>query len=620
MTKENPGGYSGKILRVSLSDRSLSTETIDALFCRKYLGGAGFAVYFLWKELQPGVDPLGPDNKLVFALGPLTGVQLPGSSRYCIGAKSPLTGGIAKSEVGGFWGAELKRAGYDTLIIEGKAEKPVYLWIHDDEVSIKDASHLWGKNTKETQEAIRAELGDKLVKVALIGAAGENLVRYACIMDGLHDTAGRGGLGAVMGSKNLKAIAVRGRKAPPIAEPERVKELRDWFLANIQLVMSLKDVGTGSRAAMGRFESVGNLPVRNFRDGLFPKVNMIDADALKETIRLKMVGCFACPVRCKKVVQFQEPYPVDPAYGGPEYETLAALGSNCGIANLKAIAKGNELCNAYSLDTISTGVTIAFAMECFENGLLSTKDTNGVELRFGNDEAMLKLIELIARRQGIGDLLADGTARAAKLIGKGAQKFAIHVKGLEPGMMEPRLNPGLGLGYMVNPNGADHMLNMIDMFYVTEERLTELKPLGITELPPLDDIGPCKVALFRLLQFKRLLMDCLVLCCLLPYTYEQLADVTAAVTGWNTGVMEQLRVSERILTVARLFNIREGFSAADDVLPQRFFQPKTDGALVSKSLDAQKMEKAKNYYYSLMGWDTKTGVPLPEKLEELRIT
>jgi len=618
MAKKRAGGYNGKILRVNLSDNHISVETTDESFCRKYLGGAGFVAYFLWKELGQGIDPLGSDNKMVFALGPATGIRLPGSGRNCVGAKSPLTGGIAKSEVGGFWGAELKRAGYDAIIVEGKAERPVYLWVHDGKVEIKDATHLWGKKTKETQQTIRAELGDSLIRVASIGPAGEKLVRYACIMNGLYDAAGRGGLGAVMGSKNLKAMAVRGHKAPPIADPEGVKELRGWLLANMHLVRDFREFGTG--AAMKGFEITGNLPVRNFRDGLFPEVKMIDAKRVKNTIRVRMEGCFACPVRCKKVVKFQEPYPVDPAYGGPEYETLAALGSNCSIDNLKAIAKGSELCNAYSLDTISTGAVIAFAMECFENGLLSIKDTNGIELRFGNDEAMLKIIELIARREGIGDLLAEGTAQAAQRIGKGAEELAMEVKGLEAGMHEPRFKTGLGLGFMVNPHGADHCCNLHDPMYATKEQLKELNPLGILEPIPPDDIGPRKVALFKVRQLRQIVFDCLVLCQFLPYNYEQVADVTAAVTGWNTGIMEQLRVAERILTMMRLFNIREGFTAADDKLPQRFFQPKTNGALADKPLDPAKLERAKSYYYSLMAWDTHTGIPTPEKLEELGIS
>jgi aldehyde:ferredoxin oxidoreductase len=619
MVEKAPGGYNGKVLRVNLSDKSISVEAIDELFCRKYLGGAGFVTYFLWKELRPGVDPLGPDNKLVFALGPLTGAFLPGSGRNCIGAKSPLTGGIAKSEVGEFWGAELKRAGYDAIIVEGKAKEPVYLWVHDGEASIRDAGHLRGMNTKETQQAIRVELGDERMRVAMIGPAGENLVRYACIMNGLYDAAGRGGLGAVMGSKNLKAIAVRGHQALQISDPERVKELRGWLLANTQLVRDFHEFGTG--VSMVGFESTGNLPVRNFRDGLFPGAEMIAAQAVKDTIRIGMDTCFACPVRCKKMVQFEDPYyPVDSAYGGPEYETLAALGSNCGIDNLKAIAKGNELCSAYSLDTISTGSAIAFAMECFENGLLSIRDTNGIELRFGNEKAMLQITELIAKREGVGDLLAEGTARAAQRIGRGAEEFAIQVKGLDVAMHEPRVKLGLGLGYMVNPHGADHCCNIHDTEYVAGRKLEELKPFGILESVPLDDIGPRKVDLFRLVQLKEIVFDSLVVCTFLPYSYEQLADAVAAVTGWDTGVTEQLMVAERILTMARLFNIREGFTAADDTLPRRFFQPKTNGVLADKPLDPAKLEQAKGYYYTLMGWDAHTGIPKAEKLEELGIT
>jgi len=615
--KKVPGGYNGKILRVNLSNSSISVEAIDGLFCREYLGGAGFVTYFLWQELPQGIDSLSPENKLIFALGPLTGVALPGSGRNCVGAKSPLTGSLAKSEVGEFWGAELKRAGYDAIIIEGKAKNPVYLWIGDGKAEIKGAWHLWGKNTKETQQGIRDELGDNHIRVAVIGPAGENLVRYACIMNGLYDAAGRGGLGAVMGSKNLKAIAVRGHKAPAVAEPGRVKELREWLLANMNLVKGFHEYGTG--AAMEGFEAIGNLPVRNFRDGLFPEVKMIDAQMIKDTIRVGMDGCFGCPVRCKKKVEVKEPYPVDPAYGGPEYETLAALGSNCGIDNLKAIAKGNELCAAYSLDTISTGGVIAFAMECFEKGLLNDQDTNGIEVRFGNAETLLKLIELITRREGVGDLLAEGTVRAAQKIGRGAIDFAMQVKGLEAGMHEPRAKPGQGLGFMVNPHGADHCCNLQDTMYVVEGQMKKLRPLGILEPVPVDDIGSRKVALFRLIQLNRIVFDSLVLCQFLPYSFEQIADVTAAVTGWDTGVMEQLKVAERILTMARLFNIREGFTAADDKLPERFFQPKTDGVLADKPLDPEKLARAKSYYYTLMGWDAHTGVPLPEKLQELRI-
>ena len=620
MNEQVPSGYNGKILRVNLSNGRVSTEAIDEEFCRKLLGGAGFVAHFLLNEIEPGTDSLSPENKLVFALGPLTGIALPGSARHCVGAKSPLTNGIAKSEVGEFWGAELKRAGLDAMIIQGKAPKPAYLWVNKGEATIRDASQLWGKNTKETQEAIRAELGDNKIRVASIGPGGENLVKYACIMHGPADAAGRGGMGAVMGSKNLKAVAVRGEKMPAVANPNGVKALRQWLRDNRKLVASFSEFGTG--AAMSLFEEIGNLPTRNFCDGAFPEVNQISAQTLKETMGIGMHGCFACPVQCKKVIEIKEPYQVDSAYGGPEYETLAALGSNCGIDDLKAIAKGSELCNAYSIDTISTGCTISFAMECFENGLLTTKDTDGIELNFGNAEAMLQVIELIGRRQGIGNLLAEGSARAAEKIGKGAQGFSMHVKKQEIPMHEPRLSKSLALGYMVNPHGADHCCNLIDIFFAgfgkePDVIVKDAVPLGMAPAP-FADIGPSKVALFRIAQLKRIILDSLVLCMFLPYSYRQLAEVTSAVTGWNTTTMEQLRVAERTLTICRLFNVRHGLTADDDKLPSRFFEPTRYGALVDTALDHENMEKAKRYYYSLMGWDSK-GIPTPEKLEELGI-
>lgn len=620
MTEERFGGYNGKILRVNLSNGTVKIESIDEAFCRKYIGGAGFVSYFLLKELEPDTDPLGPENKLVFAVGPITGIPLPGSGRHCVGAKSPLTGGIAKSEVGEFWGAEFKSAGFDVVIIEGKSPEPVYLYIHDGEAQIKSASGIWGKDTKETIGAIRDAENDKKARVALIGPGGENKVRFACIMHGLEDAAGRGGLGAVMGSKNLKAVAVRGTFKPTVANPEIVKALRKWMVDNLDKVANFTSFGTGG--AMTYYEQVGNLPIRNFRDGTFPGVTNITAQAIKETIRVGMNGCFACPVKCKKVVEIKEPYEVDKAYGGPEYETLGAFGSSCGIDDLAAISKASALCNAYSIDTISTGGTIAFAMECFENGILTTEETGGIDLKFGNADAMLKMVEAIAHREGLGDILAEGSARAAKKIGNGAEAFSIQVKNLELPMHEPRLNKAMALGFMVNPHGADHCCNLIDLAFkdagdTPSVTVPDAVPLGM-ESAPFDDIGPKKIALLKIVQLKKIIFDSLTLCQFLPYSYEQTAELTAGVTGWNTTVMEQLRAAERTMTMCRLFNIRQGLTAEDDKLPGRFFEPTTDGALSETALDPEKMETAKRYYYALMGWDEK-GVPTPEKLEELGI-
>jgi len=614
-------GYNGQILRVNLTAGTVKTESIDEAFCRKYIGGAGFVSYFLLKEVEPGVDPLGPDNRLVFATGPLTGIPLPGSGRHCVGAKSSLTGGIAKSEVGEFWGAELKSAGFDAVIIHGKSPKPVYVWINDGNAQIKDATHLWGQFTKETEEAIKQELNEKKVRTAMIGPGGENLVKFSCIMHGSKDAAGRGGLGAIMGSKNLKAVAVRGTKSPAMARPDHVKQLRQWILDNMDKVSRFHDFGTG--ANMDWFERQGNLPTRNFRDGAFPEVDKLSAQTIKDTIRIGMEGCYACPVRCKKVVELKEPYVVDPAYGGPEYETLGALGSNCGIDDLNAVSRASALCNAYAIDTISMGGAIAFAMECYENGLISKDDTGGIELTFGNTEAMLQMVEKIARREGIGDLLAEGSARAAEKIGQGSEAFSIQVKNLELPMHEPRLNKALALGYMVNPHGADHCCNMIDIAFSDQAdnptvTVKDAVPLGLASAP-FEDIGPKKIALLKVVQLKKIIFDSLALCQFLPYSYEQAVGVTAAVTGWNTTVMEQLRAAERMLTMARMFNVRQGLTDEDDKLPSRFFSPTTAGPLSDQSLDPEQLEKAKQYYYNLMGWNNK-GVPTPEKLEELGIS
>jgi aldehyde:ferredoxin oxidoreductase len=607
------GGYNGKILRINLTRGSVQQEKLEDRFCRRYLGGAGFIAYYLWKELKPGIDALSPDNILIFALGPVSGITIPGAARNCIGAKSPLTGGIAKSEVGGFWMAELKRAGYDGIIFEGKAPDPVYLWLHDGEYEIHDARHLWGKKTLETEKIIRSELGDDHIQVAMIGPGGENTVRFACIMQGCHDAAGRGGLGAVMGSKNLKAVAVRGHTLPPIVDAEKIAAVRKELMHPYPQ----SDYGTGGPSMMTQ-EATGDLPIRNFRDGKFPDVKNIHGGIIKDTIRIGMEGCFACPIRCKKVTKFEDPYKVDPEYGGPEYETLAALGSNCGIGDLKAIVKGNERCNAYSLDTISTGSTIAFTIECLEKGLIQKEDTEGLDLNWGNAGAMLKSIELISQRKGFGNVMAEGVARMARNIGRNSEPFAMQVKGLEAGMHDPRVGSGLAMGFMVSPTGADHCVSTPDGLLANENMFKSFHSLGWLEPPGANDIRPRKIAIFRDAQLLNIICDSLIVCQFPNVSFHQMVELLKGVTGWDTGIPEILRIAERTLTLMRLFNLREGFSAADDVMPDRFFQPTRDGVLANLKDRRSEYEEAKWYYYSLMGWDDK-GIPLPEKVLELEI-
>jgi len=609
-------GFTGKILRINLTKEKTSFETLEETFYRRYFGGRGLISYILLNELEPKTDPLGPENKLIFACGPVTGAPVSGSGRNSLGAKSPLTGAYGEAEAGGYWGAELKRAGYDAIIVEGKASSPVYLWIQDQKVELRDASSLWGLEIKKSQETIRKDLADKTVKVAQIGPSGEKLVRYASVVNDLNHVAGRCGMGAVMGSKNLKAVAVKGSVNVPVRKPKRLRKLARWMAQNVDSVARvLHTYGTGAEMDAGL--EVGNLPVRNFRDGDFSEVDSISAEALKESVGVGMGTCFACAVACKKEVKVTAPWTVEPEYGGPEYETLASLGSNCGVSDLKAVCKANELCQRYSIDTISTGVTISFAMECFEHGLLTKKDTGGIDLSFGNAESMLKMVELIGEKQGLGTLLAEGTKRAAEQIGNGAEEFAVHVKGQEVPMHDPRLKRGEALGYAVSPTGADHVHNIHDTF-LYPKLPNSYHSLGVLEAVPIEDFGPKKVRLYKIVGEWRTLNNFLVMCLFTPWSVIQKVEIVRSVTGWNTTAYELMKVVERGNTLARIFNLREGFTEKDDWLPQRFFKPKTSGALNKTSVNPEELQQAKLLYYDMMGW-TEQGVPKQSALEELDI-
>jgi len=615
-------GYAGRILRVNLTDDKIRIESPDENFYRRYMGGWGFIAYYLLRELESGADPLSPVNKLIVALGPITGVPIAGSGRNAVGGKSPLTGGFGASEGGGFFGAELKKAGFDCIIIEGRAEKPVYLWIHDGEAEIRDAKHIWGMYIADSQRIIREELKDNLIRTMQIGPGGENLVRYACVINDLKHAAGRTGMGAVMGSKRLKAIAVRGHGEVKVADPDKVRKLAeamvDWASAKPRGAGGV-DWGLGTGAWMTAHVLSGNLPTRNFRDGLFPNPEAISAQTIRDTILIRMDSCYACPIRCKKVVKVDEPWKVDPEYGGPEYETLAALGSNCGIDDLKAICKANELCQKYTIDTIGAGATIAFAMECYENGVLTREDTGGLDLRFGNAEAMVKLVEMIGRREGIGDLLAEGTRRAAERIGGGAERYAVHVKGQEVPMHEPRLKRALGLGYAVSPTGADHVHNIHDTSFIQKSAWEKVKALGILDQVPLEDLGPNKVRLLIYCTFTAILDNCLLMCGSVPWSYDQKLEILRAVTGWNSTMWELMKLGERVLNMARVFNIREGITSDDDWLPDRFFHPQTAGPLSEVAVNPDELKNARRIYYRMMCWNEETGVPSRGKLEELGI-
>lgn len=613
-------GYIGKILRVDLSKNNISVEEPKEEFYRTYLGGRGLISYYLLKELKPGVDPLGPDNKLIFAAGVITGTPVGGSGRNSVGAKSPLTGGYGDAEVGGYWGAELKAAGYDAIIVEGKADKPVYLWVNDGKAELRDASHLWGKTTGESQALIRQELGDTNIRTAQIGPAGEKMVRFACILNDLSHAAGRTGMGAVMGSKNLKAIACRGHNHPPVADVETVKTLAKWLVDTVETMnKSMYDQGTAG--LLFSLHRSGGLPTRNFQMSQFEEgVGKINGRTLRDTILTNRRSCFGCPVHCKREVKVDAPYKVDPMYGGPEYETIASLGSYCGIDDLPAIAKGNELCNAYGMDTISAGASIGFAMECAQQGILNREDTDGLDLKFGNAAAMVQMVEMIANRQGFGNVLADGVARASQKIGRGAERFALHIKGQEVPMHEPRWKQGLGLGYIISPTGADHCHNFHDHLYTAQSpSLQEIKALGLLDPLPTNDLSPAKVRMVSYFINWRHLQNCLVMCQFVHFDLIQTAELVKAITGWNTSLWELMKVGERSVQMTRAFNVREGLTAQDDRMPQRFFTPLEAGPNKGVAIDPKKLDEARSTYYGMMGWDQAKGAPGKQRLEELGI-
>ena len=613
-------GFHNKILRVDLSSREITVEEPGERFFRTYFGGWALIAHYLLKEVGPGTDSLGPDNLLIFAPSVITGALVAGGGRNAVGARSPLTGAFGEGDVGGFWGAELKRAGWDAVIVSGQSPEPVYLWIHDGEVEIRDASALWGKRTAEVDDLLKEELGDGRIRVAQCGLAGENLVRYACVINDTNRAAGRTGLGAVMGAKRLKAIAVRGTGQVELADRDQVRGLAQWMRENFERLRPDFHLDGTSGSLMGLHED-GGLPTRNFQQGFFEGAAKITGATMTDTILVGRDTCFACPLVCKRQVQVTGRYEVDPIYGGPEYETMAALGSCCGIDDLEAIAYGNQLCNAYGLDTISTGASIAWAMECFDRGLLTSEDTGGLEIRFGDGQAMTMLVEAIALRQGFGDLLAEGCLRAAQKIGRGTDRFTMQVKGQELGMHEPRLKFGLSLGYATSPTGADHVHNIHDTMYDDEDNrgVRYMRTLGISGALPANVLNPEKVLLTKYHIDWQLLSNCLGMCIFLPYSLEQVRDIVQGVTGWNSSVFELMTVGQRAMAMARVFNYRQGFRASDDVAPWRFSTPFDAGPTEGVKVPAEDIAQALALYYDMRGWDRETGAPSAAKLHELGI-
>lgn len=602
-------GYAGRMLFVDLTTGRTAVEPLNEDYAKKYIGGIGLGMRLLFDHSRPGEDPFSPNNPLILTTGPISGTMWPtGGNGHTFVSKSPQTFGIGESKAHGSFGTELKRAGYDAVIILGKAERPVYLWIDDDSVQIVDASKLVGKSPGETEDAIREELGDYYVRVAAIGLAGEKLSRIACIINDKTRAAGRTGLGAVMGSKNLKAIAVRGTRDVTVAKPEEFLEYVKEFHERMKGPATQKYRALGTPENILVHNSLSCMPTRNYRNSRFEGAEKISGEVLNEKYVVKIIGCSSCAMRCEHIVAVTEG-PYTNTMTRMEYESLWALGPYCGVDRLDAIIKAMDLCNYYGIDSISAGVIVGFAMDCFETGILAEKDMGGTNAVFGNAEALVELIEKIGKREGIGEILADGVKFAAERIGKGSEKLALAIKGVEVTGYDLRCLKTAALGFAVSFRGADHNRHGAYSFDVKGKvnRLVAEKGRG---------------KLVKDMEDVYNLIDSFIVCKFSRGTYykelDDMAKLYTLVTGFEM-TPQQLKIAgERIDNLARLFNIREGLGRKDDNLPYKVMhEPIPDegpskGAFVTQA----DLDLLLDDYYESRGWNME-GVPTEDKIREL---
>ncbi|MDI6696880.1 MAG: aldehyde ferredoxin oxidoreductase family protein [Anaerolineales bacterium] len=626
-----PYGYNGKILHVNLTEGSLNVEEPPETFYRKYMGGSAMGLYYVLRETPRGVDALSPENVLALMVSVLTGAPISGQSRLNANAKSPLTGAIGDSQSGGFFPAELKFAGFDGIVIRGRSPKPVYLSILNGEAALHDASHLTSKLTGEVEALLREEVGEAKAEVLQYGPAAENGVLFSSLVSMANRNNGRTGMGLVMASKNLKAIVVKGKGGVSVADPKALtalSRLGPKILPDNPDMPGLAQYGTASVVMFQN--AIGSLPTFNYNQGQFAGAEPISGEVMYDTILKDRDTCHACIVRCKRVVQVTEGrYKADPLYGGPEYETLSTFGSYCGVSDLAAIAEANQICNQYGVDTISAGATIAFAMECYEKGIIGSQQTGGLKLRFGDADAMLEALRLMVNNQGpLGQALAQGSARAARLWGKAAEDCLITVKNQEAPAHMPQAKRSLALIYAVNPFGADHQSSEHDPYYeegVADLNLHRLYELDLKDPTPAYSLGAEKVRFATYTQIFYSLLDTLELCQFVwgpawtLYGPSETVEMVRAVTGWRVSLHELMKVGQRRLNLLRVFNAREGFTRKDDRLPKKFFQPlQGEGPTAGVALDPAEIEAALDLYYQFNGW-TSDGVPTRASLADLGI-
>jgi len=603
-------GYTGKILFVDLTSGLITKESLPEQVYREHIGGMGLGAKILCARMKAGIDPLGPENMIGFLAGVLVGTGTPMATKYTVVTKSPLTNTWGDANSGGLFATELKNAGYDGVFITGAASKPVYLLINDDTVEIKDASRVWGKSTQETVDTLAADAADKRLRVACIGPSGEKRSLIASIITDDGRAAARSGVGAVMGSKHLKAVAVRGSGKVPIAKPSEMNRLRDetlTHLRNVETLPFIKVLSTsGTCAGPLGLVPAGASPIKNWSlngDKEFPEYAKIAGESILKH-QLKKAGCGICPVMCGGFLSVKDgPFATEGRK--PEYETIAAFGTMVFNTDAESIIKANDLCDLYGVDTISCGSALAFAMECYERGIIGKEETDGIELTWGNPSAMLAMLEKIARREGFGEILADGVERAARKIGRGAEACAIHVHGQEPGLHDPRLFPLRGLGYLVNAAPARHMTSMASIRLEGEGKLAmypELqRPAGDDETEKRGRIHALASSYSQAFSNSGMCLFALSAGSMIP-----LVELICAATGWDFSAAEAISAGKRSLTSQQAFNIREGVTARDFVLPPRLTQAPATGPFSGRLVDFDALKKS---YYEAMGWDPETGKP-----------
>ena len=623
-----PYGYHGKILHVDLTSGKVDVETPEDSFYRKYLGGSAMGMDYILRGMPAGVDPLSPDNILTLMAGVSTGATISGQSRLNANAKSPISGGIGDSQSGGFFPAELKFAGFDGIVIKGKSPKPVYLAVIEGKAELRDAAHLMGKITGEVDDILHKEV-DPNAEILQHGPGAENGVLFSTLVSMSNRHNGRTGMGLVMASKNLKAVVVRGTKKPEIFDPKALIALNKTGPKLIPQNGDMDGLAKYGTASVVMFNNaIGTLPTNNYNEGQFADPEPLSGEKMAETILKKRDTCFACVVRCKRVVEVTEgPYKVAPKYGGPEYETIGTFGSYCGVNNLAAVARASQVCNEYGVDTIACGATIAFAIECYEKGIITKEQTGGLELKFGDADLMLKVLDLIVKNEGpLGRVLSQGSERAAKVWGNGADECLITVKGAEMPAHMPQAKRSLGLIYAVNPFGADHQSSEHDPYYeegVGDFNLDRLKLIGLGSPQPLHSLSEEKVRFAYETELFYSMMDSAELCQFVfgptwtLYGPKETAEMFQAVTGWDVTIEELLEVGRRRLNLFRIFNAREGFGRKDDKLPKKFFKSlQGTGPTAGIALTHEEIDTAIDQYYKMAGW-TSDGIPTRETIEAL---